>query len=220
MDKIVIFGTTQFSYMLHKMIEREDAAEVVAYTINERYMDRDSKNTYKQSLLYPFEQLDKSFPPNEYKILISIGYTKMNSLRNEIANECKKKGYEIFSFISKSSTILTELNGIGNIVLPGAYIGCSVEVGDHNVFYTGSIVTHDIKVKNYTFIAAGCTVGGNVTIGSNCFLGMNSTIKNGVSIADFSLIGASSYIDKDTEPFSVYVPERSIKLEKCSTEMF
>lgn len=219
LDKIVIFGTTQFSYMLQKMIERENAAEIVAYTINERYMNSESVNTHNGCLLYSFEQLEKVFPPNKYKILNSIGYTKMNSLRSEITNECKKKCYELVSFISRESTVLTELNGIGNIVLPGAYIGCNVEIGDYNVFYTGSILTHHIKVKDYSFIAAGCTVGGNVIIGSNCFLGMNSTIKNGVSIANFSLIGASSYIDKDTEQYGVYVPERTIKLEKCSTEM-
>lgn len=219
MDKIVIFGATQFSSMLHQIIERESAAKIVAYTINENYISDKSIKHYNKYPLVPFEEIENIYPPSDYKILNSIGYLKMNSIRQSTTGNCINKGYEIFSFISKDARVFSDLNGIGNIVLPGAFIGYDVEVGNSNIFYTGCLLTHHVKVKNNSFIAAGCTIGGYVTIGSNCFLGLNSTIKNRVNINDYSLVGASTYISKDTEAYSVYVPERSFKLEKLSTDI-
>ncbi|MEK5066216.1 hypothetical protein [Cytobacillus sp. FSL R5-0596] len=222
MVKIIIYGTTQFSIMLHKLVKREKVAEVVAYTINEKYMQNNAEHVQLEGLpVIAFEQLNDVYPPSKYKILNTIGYTKMNNLRKDKTEECLKKGYEMYSFVSKDATVFSEINNNNaNIVLPGAMIGYDVNLGKNNVVYTSCVLTHDINVGNNTFLAAGCTVGGNVSIGNNCFIGMNSTIKNRINIADYTLIGASTYISKDTEKYGVYVPERSIKLEKFSIDIW
>lgn len=223
MDKIVIFGTTQFSKMCHRLIEKENAGKVVAYTVDKKFLPKYDESISIEGLpVIAFEQLERIYPPTEYKILNTIGYTNMNTLRKEKYDACIKKGYEMLSFVSESSTVLTEENNIGNgnIVLPGSFVGYDVSIGNNNVIYTGCILTHDIYLGNNSFLAAGCTIGGNVTIGSNCFIGMNSTIKNRLKIDDFTLIGAGTYLSVDTEQYSVFVPERSKKLDKISTDLW
>lgn len=223
MDKIIIYGTTQFSRMCHRLVERESAAEVIAYTIDDQYLKSYGDNPHIDGLpIVGFEYLEDFYPPSNYKILNTIGYTKMNKLREEKTKACVSKGYQIYSFISKDATVLSEIDnmGKGNIILPRAFVGCDVILGDNNVIYTACVLTHDINIRNNSFLAAGSTVGGNVSIGNNCFIGMNSTIKNRLKVADFSMIGAATYLSADTEQYSVYVPERSKKLDKISTDIW
>lgn len=220
MDKIIIFGTTNHSHMIRRIIEKEKAAEVVAYTINKKFMSKDGFFEYEGYPVIPFEEVERYFEPSKYKILNTIGYTKMNEIRREKNEECLRKGYDLFTFVSKDAIVFSEITGFGNIVMPGAYIGTNVTLGVGNIIYSGCTLTHDIQIGNYSFLAAGCTIGGNVNIGNNCFLGLNSTIKNSVNIADFSLIGAATYISKDTQKYGIYVPERSKKLEKSSLEIW
>ena len=218
MDKIIILGTTDHSHMIRRIIEKEKAAEIVAYTINTKNLTQVPTECEGYPLV-PFENIEEYYDISEYKILNTVGYSKMNEIRSEKNKECIQKGYELFSFVSKNAMVLSDVRGIGNIILPKAYVGTDVTLGDGNVIYTGSILTHNIDIGNNTFVAAGSTIGGSVVIGNNCFLGLNSTIKNSVNIADYTMVGASAYISKDTEKFGVYVPSRSIKLKNSSLDI-
>ena len=41
-----------------------------------------------------------------------------------------------------------------------------------------------------------------------------------MKIADYTLVGAAAYVKKDTKPYSVVVPARSVELEhKMSTDL-
>ena len=57
----------------------------------------------------------------------------------------------------------------------------------------------------------------NVLVNSHCFIGVNSTIGHMVEIGEETLVGAGSVITKNTEKGSVYVPARSVKLDKSSS---
>jgi UDP-3-O-[3-hydroxymyristoyl] glucosamine N-acyltransferase len=80
-------------------------------------------------------------------------------------------------------------------------------------------IAHHDQVGNFNFIALSSSIAGNVIIGNNCFIGNNATIKNGVSISNATLIGAGTYMNKDTEEEEVYVPSRSVRLHKSSSEI-
>ncbi len=114
MDKIIIFGMSNHSHMIRELIEKEKAAEVVAYTLNSKYINNSTQ--YKGYPIVPFEQIENYFPNNQYKILNTIGYTKMNELRNEKNKECLEKGYELYNFISKNAILLSNVGGQGNII--------------------------------------------------------------------------------------------------------
>jgi acetyltransferase-like isoleucine patch superfamily enzyme len=62
-------------------------------------------------------------------------------------------------------------------------------------------------------------VSGHCTIESNSFIGVNATIGHQVTIAYENIIGAGSIITKSTQPREVYVPAKSIKLDKTSDQI-
>jgi acetyltransferase-like isoleucine patch superfamily enzyme len=170
MENIIILGTTQFSVMIHKLIEHEKLARVVAYTINSEYIEKlENQESFNNLPLVPFESIETSYSTKEYKILNTLGYSRMNNLRMEKFEECKSKGYMLYNYVSNNANVYSTISGEGNLILPGSFIGNNVEIGNSNVFYTASVITHDVVIGNNSFFAASTTVGGNVLINNNCF---------------------------------------------------
>ncbi len=216
MQKLVIFGNTSFSKMTYRYILEEKVADVGAFCIDKEYKDTDS---FCDKPLIAFEDIERLYPKSEYKILNTIGYTKMNEIRRNVSDRIIRKGYTLFNYISKKAEVYSDIKGYNNIILPNSFIGYDVEIGNNNVFYTGANLTHDIVVGNNNFFAANSTIGGNVVIKDNCFFGMNCTVKNRVSVESKTLVGAGAYVEKNTEDSAVIVPVRSIVLDKKSYEL-
>lgn len=221
MDRIFILGTTKYSFMLHSMIEEEGQYQIIGHTVSRKYLEKNYRICNdNEAKLYPLEDLKKYVNGNEkVKVLNTIGYTEMNQVRQRLFDECEKLGYESVNFVSSHALVFSNLIGKGNIILPGAYIGTNVNMGNNNVFYTGCVMTHDIEIGDNNFIAANVTVGGEVKIGNNCFVGMGAVLKNRITVNDFCLIGAATYLSHNLEREKVIVPPKSIVIEKKSIEM-
>ena len=215
MNKCIIFGLSCFSDLVANYIEEEKTYEIVAYTVNKEYLDVTFHNNKPVVAL---EELEKFYNMDNIDIINTVGYSKMNGLREKVFYDIKKLNYKIGSFYSEKSLYYSNIKdfGVGNIILPFSHIGLHVTIGNNNIIFSGVNLTHEITIGNNNFIASGTTIGGYVKIENNCFLGLNSTIKNKVAIRDRTLVGASTYIHEDTEKDGVYVPQRCKKLKKNS----
>lgn len=165
----------------------------------------------------PFEKIESVYPPDTYDMMFAIGYKRMNTVRKSRMEAAIAKGYRIASYIHPSALIQTNDIGIGNLIFENVTIGDKVHIGDGNIFYPVAHIAHDTSIGNYNFFTVSSVVAGNVEIGNCCVFGANSTIKNGICIADSTLVGAGAYISANTEEGSVYVPQRSFKLEGKSS---
>lgn len=214
MKKAIIFGTGVFPETLFYYLKQE---HICGFTVESKYRNGE---IYCDLPLVDFESVEKTFPPDEYGIYICLGYKNMNSERERIFKLAKEKGYEILSYIHPSAVVNAKSMGIGNIILANAIVEPFCEIGDGNILKSGAHIAHHTKVGNYNFFAVSCVVAGSVNIGCNCFFGANCTVKNRINIKPYTLVGAGCYVSKDTEPFGVYVPARSVLLpDKKSTDM-
>lgn len=221
MEKIYILGTTKYSFMIHQMILQENAYDVLGHTVSEFDVERyrnicRKNNTNIVALEDLFDQVHKG---ENVKILNTLGYSKMNTVRQKLYQLCNSHGVESVSYISSRATVLSNDIGKSVIILPTAYIGPSVRIGNNTTIYSMAVLTHDIKVGENCFIAANVTCGGEVKIQDNCFIGMGATIKNQITLAPFTLVGAGAYVAKDSGIYDVVVPVRSVTLEKKSIEV-
>lgn len=146
-------------------------------------------------------------------MIICVGYTHMNSVRQRIFHEAKGKGYNIISFIHKTATVLTDDIGEGTIIMERALIGPFCKLGNANIIFADAHIAHHTTVGDFNFFTISVAVAGNVKIGCNCFFGNNCTIRNGIEIEDYTLVGAGAYVSRNTEKYDVLVPTRAVKLE-------
>ncbi len=196
MDKVIIFGTSIFSLVTYQTIVQEGLAEVVGFTLNEKYI----QGTKLEGLnVYPFEYLSDGFQIEDCKILIAVGYKKMNDNRKAVYEKCKELGYNIYTLISKRAIVYTSEIGEGSIILPTAFVGPYVSIGKSVILWNNVSVCHHNRIGDFTHIAGGTIIGGETNIGSNCFIGMNCTVKNGIEVGDRTFIGANSYMSQNTE---------------------
>lgn len=208
MKKVIIFGLTDLSVRISHHIFQDSQYEIVAYTVEREYM----QEQFLGKPVVPFERVEEYYPPDLFDMLICVGYTNMNMVRERIFLTAKEKGYRIMTYIHPTATVFAESIGEETIVFPRAIIDQFVKIGAMNIFEIGTLVGHHSIIGDFNFFAGASVLAGNVTIGSNCFLSVNSTIKNRISIGDYTLVGAGCYVSKDTDPYSVQVPVRSITL--------
>jgi len=149
--KLILNGTTKFSIMVSRLIEYEGLAQVVAFTTKKCFIEEpfiDGKE------VVPFEDLNCRFDNKSYKILNTIGYSKMNTIRERVNVEIEDLGFIPFSYISKKAFIMPtsyDLVSLGCIIMPNVFLGTNVQIGKSSVVYSNCSLTHDIIIGNHVF---------------------------------------------------------------------
>lgn len=210
LSKVILFGIGSFSLLLKEYLERFTHDSVVGFVCHRKYWQADKLDS---TPVYVLEDLEQSCAPGDALILPSIGYSRMNTLRADVVNALRSKGYGFASFIHPSVQWYGDSIGEGNIILENVTFGLHSSLGDFNVVFNGCTITHDVRIGNCNHFSPRVAFSGNVQVGNYCFFGTNCTLKNNISIADYSLIGAGAFVQQSTQDHSVLVPARSITLE-------
>jgi len=166
------------------------------------------------------EHIEEQYPPTEYEVILGVGYSRMNTVRQNLFNICKEKGYHIASYIHPTAVISKDAElGEGNIILENTLIQPFVKLGRGNLLWYNVSVAHNGQIGDFCTLAGGASLAGFVTVENNCFLGNSSMVFGRVTLAEYTLLGAMAHVKEDTQPNQVILPVRSVTLEgRVSTE--
>jgi sugar O-acyltransferase (sialic acid O-acetyltransferase NeuD family) len=201
--KVVLFGSEKMAQLCHFFLTHDSAYEVVAFTIDGRYI---KSNALWGLPLVAFEDIQHSYPPDDYAMFIAVGYQKLNTLRADRYREAREKGYEMITYVSSKCNLWGEVT-IGDncfisentVMNPWAVIGNNVII--RNTVFIG----HDASIGDHCWISNHSSINGHVTIEPYCFIGSNTTVRDKVTIRKECLIGAGSVILSDTQEKEVYI---------------
>ncbi len=217
MDKIIIFGMGEIAQIANYYFDIDTPHEIVAFTLDKEYIETD---TYEGKPLVAFDTIKELYPPSEYKMFIALSYSKMNKIREEKYNLAKQLGYELVSYVSSKCSYMSQYkHGDNCFIFEDNTIQPFVKIGNNVTLWSGNHIGHHSLIKDHNFISSHVVISGSCVVESNCFLGVNSTVGHKVTIAKETLLGAGSIISKDTEEKSIYVPARTIKLDKTSDQI-
>lgn len=215
-DRIIIFGTNEFSEYVYLTIQKEQAAEVVGFSTLKKHFNQ---TNFCDLPVYPLEDLSQFFDMEKCQILIAVGYTEMNRRRENTYNICKQLNYHLYTYVSKRSVCDTDMVGEGCIIMPISYIPPKTKLGVCNVVNCNASLGHTSIVGNFNWFAGNCCFGGNVTIEDNCFLGMNSLIKNGLKVASKTMLAAYSYLNEDSKENKFYSGTPAVNVKKLNADV-
>lgn len=216
MAKIIIFGSGDIAQIAKYYFDIDSPHQVVAFTLDKNYI---KEQEFEGLPIVPFEDIEKHYPPSEFQMFIALAYGDMNRLREKKFYEAKKKNYHLVSYISSHTTYLSQYKcGENCFIFEDNTIQPFVKIGDNVTIWSGNHIGHHSIIHSHNFISSHVVISGHCEIEPNCFLGVNSTIAHYIKIAKGTLVGAGAIITKNTEPESVYVPVKSIKLDKKSSE--
>ena len=214
---LVIFGAGDIARLAHYYFTRDSRHSVVAFTVDRAYRQED---TFLDLPLVDFEDIASAFPPSRFGMFIALSYAKMNHVRADKYTQARALGYTLVTYISSKCTWLTDhLPGDNCFILEDNTIQPFVRIGSDVTLWSGNHIGHDAVIGDHCFISSHVVISGHVNVGEYCFLGVNATIRNAITIAPETLVGAGSIIMTDTEPKSVYVPERTAVFKKTSDKI-
>lgn len=213
---LLLYGNGSFAHLLKWYIDHDDPREIAAVTVEQQYI---TDPFFEEKKILPFEQIEEFYPPDETEILLGVGYSGMNTVRQKIFESCKEKGYSIAQYVH-SSAILNDVHmGEGNIILEDTLVEPFVEIGMGNLIWYRISIAHNVKIGDYNTIAGMASICGFTNIGNNCFIGNACVIRDKIEIADYTLVGAAAYVSKNTEQYSVIAAPKGIVLPgKKSTD--
>jgi sugar O-acyltransferase (sialic acid O-acetyltransferase NeuD family) len=218
MTKVVIFGNGQQARMNYFYLSHDSSYEVVAFTVDRKYINEDSMGGLP---VVPFEEIETIYPPYEYNMSVLVSYRNLNWLRAEKYGQAKAKGYHLVNYISSKATTWPDLIiGDNCFIFENSAICPFVKVGNDVFIGPGSTVGHNSIIKDHCYVGPNAVILGSVTIEPYCFIGANSTIKDGeLTIGRESIIGAGALITKGTKEKSVYFGKQAELAAKSSSEL-
>jgi sugar O-acyltransferase (sialic acid O-acetyltransferase NeuD family) len=217
MAKLIIFGSGDIAQIADYYFKIDSDHEVVAFTVNKQYI---KEHTLDGRPVVPFEDIEKTYPPSQFKMFIAISYAGLNKIRAAKYNEAKAKGYELVSYISSHCTYLSQFPcGDNCFIFEDNTIQPFVKIGNNVTLWSGNHIGHHSTIHDHNFISSHVVISGHCTIGSYCFLGVNSATHHWVNIAPETILAAGATVSKDTDKQDVWVPAKSVKLGKKSDEI-
>ena len=215
--KVVIFGIGDFAGLAHVYLTEDSPHEVVAFTVNEEFIEAAELNGRP---VVAFEQLGDLYPPDEFAMFVAIGFRRVNRARADIYRQCKERGYELISYVCSKATHWGDLDvGENTFVFEDNVIQPFVKIGDDVVVWSGNHIGHHVVIGDHCFITSHVVISGGTVIGDYCFLGVNATIRDHITIGPSSVIGAGAIIMKDTEAEDVFIASKTEKASRRSSEL-
>ncbi len=200
--KIIIIGAGGHSKVIVDIIQNEQKHEIAGFIDNNLPIGH---KVLDYKVLGKEEEINTLI--NKHNIFGGIIAIGDNFMRSNIEKKIKQLCNE-FRFVNcihpKSHVAFDVVMGEGNVVMAGATINTSSEIGNHCIFNTNCSIDHDNKIANFASIAPNAVTGGNVEVGEFSAIGIGATVKHNISIGYNCIIGASSLVNKDTKPNSVY----------------
>jgi sugar O-acyltransferase (sialic acid O-acetyltransferase NeuD family) len=214
---IVIFGTGDFARTAFLYLTEEGGLEVAGFTVHERYLvephglDRE---------VVAFERAVEAFPPEQFSMLVAVGFSKLNEARASAYDKAKAAGYELASYVSSRASVMSDLSiGDNCFIFENNVIQPNVRIGSNVVLWSGNHIGHDVTIEDHVFVASHAVVSGNVTIGHHSFVGVNATFRDGITVAPKCVIGAGALIMKDTVEGGVYAVRGTQPIARKSWEI-
>jgi sugar O-acyltransferase (sialic acid O-acetyltransferase NeuD family) len=217
MARLLIFGAGDIARLAHFYFTSDSDHEVVAFVVDREYQQADR---FMGLPLCAADEVADRYPAGEHVMFVALSYAKMNRVRAAKYEAMRAAGYRLVSYVSSRCTYLSLTQpGDNCFILEDNTIQPFVTIGDNVTLWSGNHIGHDATIEDHCFITSHVVVSGHVRIGAYSFIGVNATLRNSITIAPATLIGAGSVIMKDTEPKSVYMPERAKLFPKSSDEI-
>lgn len=184
--KLVIFGTEDFAEIAYEYFTHDSDYEVSAFTADRAYIREPNKFGLP---VVPFEELEETYPTEEYDLFAAIVYAKLNRLREDICARAKVKGYTLASYVSTKAFVWHNVKlGEHCFIFENNTVQPFVTIGDNVVLWSGNHIGHHSRIGSHCFITSHVVISGWVSIGNHSFLGVNTTLANNTQLGEGSWV--------------------------------
>jgi sugar O-acyltransferase (sialic acid O-acetyltransferase NeuD family) len=203
MSKVILFGIGRGADVAFRFLKRDSEHEVRGFAADGKYLERD---TFHDLPVVAFENIEQRFPPDQYKLLILLGYQRMNALRAEKYLAAKAKGYGFISYVNSQFYRAEDLNiGENCFIMDNQSISLDVKIGNNVVMWSSNHVGDLSSIGDHSWLASHVTIAADVDVRPYCFLGIGATVANKLTLGQRTFVGANALVASSTAENSVHV---------------
>ena len=185
MSKIIIFGIKENSELAQFYLNNDSDHEVIAFCVDGKYLDSSS---FSGLPVVAFEELEKDYPSTKCKFIAPLAPTSMGTIRQEVFNRIRGKGYDFISYVSSKATNYSSHIGKNCFILEDNTLQPFTSIGDNVLMWSGNHIGHHSVIRDHVSITSHVVISGRCDIGSNSFFGVNSTVRDGLKVAEGTFI--------------------------------
>lgn len=213
---VLVFGNLLSASLAWYCLEHDSPWTVAGFTVDQAYIG----GTHYEGLpLLPFETLERTHPPGDYRLLIPMGYHRINGVRRARYEAARARGYDCVSYVSSRASVWPDLQiGDNVLVYEHAIIQPFARIGDNCIIRSGAHISHHCQVQDHAFVAAEVAMGGEGLVGEQAFVGVGAVLRDRIRIAPRSFVGAGAVVVQDTEADGVYVGNPARKANKSALQ--
>ena len=199
----MLFGTGRGAEVAHRFLAKDSPHNIVAFTVDDRYIRGAS---HRGLPLVPFEEVERRFPPDDFRMLILLGYQNMNGLRAEKYQEAKAKGYTLESYVASDIFRVEPLDvGENCFIMDNQSISLDVRIGNDVVMWSSNHIGDLSTIGDHAWISSHVTLAAHVRIGERAFLGIGATVPGRRTVGRASFVGADVLVSSDVPDGAVRV---------------
>jgi acetyltransferase-like isoleucine patch superfamily enzyme len=211
MSKVVLFGIGRGADVAYRFLTRDSEHEICGFAVDRRYLDRDR---FHELPVVAFEDVEKHFPPHEFRMFVLLGYQRMNAFRAAKYLEGKQKGYSFISYANSHFYRADKLSiGENCFILDNQSISLDVKIGNNVVMWSSNHVGDLTVIEDHVWLASHVTIAAEVVVRPYCFLGLGATIGNKVTLAARTFVGADALVASDTSEDAVCLTGESEQVD-------
>jgi sugar O-acyltransferase (sialic acid O-acetyltransferase NeuD family) len=203
MSKVILFGTGRGADVAYRFLKRDSEHEICGFATDRKYIKQEM---FHDLPVVAFEEVEQHFSPDDYEMLVLLGYQKMNALRAEKYLAAKAKGYRFISYVNSHFYRAEDLDiGENCFILDNQSISLDVKIGHNVVMWSSNHIGDLSNIGDHSWLASHVTVAADVNVEPYCFLGIGATVSNKLKLGRGTFVGANALIAADTADNSVHL---------------
>lgn len=211
---VVIFGNQLSASLAWYCLTHDSPMQVAGFAVD---AVRLTCAQHEGLPLVAFEALEQTFPPQDYRLLIPMGYVQVNGIRRVRYEQARQRGYTLASYVSSRASVWPDLViGDNVLIYEHAIIQPFARVGNNCIIRSGAHVSHHCQVADHVFVAAEVAMASSCAIGEQSIVGVGAVLRDGLQVAPRSFIGAGAVLVSDTQTDGVYVGNPARKIQKSA----
>ena len=212
---LIIIGLGETADIAYEYFTYDSEYDVVAFSVNEKFL---SSKYYYQLPVVPFEQLEKTYSPDNYDVYVAISYTQLNRVRKMMYDNVKAMGFKCANYISSKAFVWRNVEiGDNCMIMENNVIQHKVKIGNNVILWSGNHIGHLTQIQDHAYISSHVVISGFCKIGESCFLGVNSSFNDSLVIEDDVVTGNGAIVTKNLEKGKVYVGNPAKPLQKITS---
>jgi sugar O-acyltransferase (sialic acid O-acetyltransferase NeuD family) len=211
MSKVILFGTGRGADVAYRFLTRDSEHQICGFAVDRQHLNRKS---FHGLPVVAFEDVEKHFPPDEFRMFVLLGYQRMNTLRAQKYLDGKRKGYSFISYANSGFYRAEGLNiGENCFILDNQSISLDVKIGNNVVMWSSNHIGDLTVIGDHVWLASHVTIAAEVEVRPYCFLGIGATVGNKVELAAKTFVGANALVASNTAENSVYLAGEAEKVD-------